>query len=412
MADIPQATVQAYEAAQRLQAQALAAAWTAWDQVRPAALSLTWDTVAPALAVAVARVQYDAAVVGSSYSADTLAQQGRWVAPDAFTDPTAWVGYSSSGASLEAALAGPVVAVKQQVAAGAPVRQAMAYGRDYLEQLVRTQVTDTVRSAASVDIAVRPGTGYVRMLNPPSCERCVVLAGRFYRWNAGFRRHPRCDCVHVASTAGGTAGARAEGLIDDPYDYFNGLSEADQDRIFGAGNARAIRDGADVYRVVNSKRGRTGMLTTEGTSRRGFASDLRGRRLTPDGIYRTAGTRDEALSLLERHGYVLPGGQVPGGSIRGADYEGFGALGRGGTRVGAREAVLDARRTGVRNPGSRYTATEAERRVIDSRARYEAVLQGRNPWSADGKGLTPDLAARAENDYRRWLSTGGQIFTT
>lgn len=412
MADIPQATVQAYEAAQRLQAQALAAAWTAWDQVRPAALSLTWDTVAPALAVAVARVQYDAAVVGSSYSADTLAQQGRWVAPDAFTDPTAWVGYSSSGASLEAALAGPVVAVKQQIAAGTPVRQAMAYGRDYLEQLVRTQVTDTVRSAASVDIAVRPGTGYVRMLNPPSCERCVVLAGRFYRWNAGFRRHPRCDCVHVASTAGGTAGARAEGLIDDPYDYFNGLSEADQDRIFGAGNARAIRDGADVYRVVNSKRGRTGMLTTEGTSRRGFASDLRGRRLTPDGIYRTAGTRDEALSLLERHGYVLPGGQVPGGSIRGADYEGFGALGRGGTRVGAREAVLDARRTGVRNPGSRYTATEAERRVIDSRARYEAVLQGRNPWSADGKGLTPDLAARAENDYRRWLSTGGQIFTT
>lgn len=412
MADIPQATVQAYEAAQRLQAQALAAAWSAWDQVRPAALSLTWDTVAPALAVAVARVQYDAAVVGSSYSADTLAQQGRWVAPDAFTDPTAWVGYSSSGASLEAALAGPVVAVKQQVAAGAPVRQAMAYGRDYLEQLVRTQVTDTVRSAASVDIAVRPGTGYVRMLNPPSCERCVVLAGRFYRWNAGFRRHPRCDCVHVASTAGGTAGARAEGLIDDPYDYFNGLSEADQDRIFGAGNARAIRDGADVYRVVNSKRGRTGMLTTEGTSRRGFASDLRGRRLTPDGIYRTAGSRDEALSLLERHGYVLPGGQVPGGSIRGADYEGFGALGRGGTRVGAREAVLDARRTGVRNPGSRYTATEAERRVIDSRARYEAVLQGRNPWSADGRGLTPDLAARAENDYRRWLSTGGQIFTT
>lgn len=412
MADIPQATVQAYEAAQRLQAQALAAAWSAWDQVRPAALSLTWDTVAPALAVAVARVQYDAAVVGSSYSADTLAQQGRWVAPDAFTDPTAWVGYSSSGASLEAALAGPVVAVKQQIAAGAPVRQAMAYGRDYLEQLVRTQVTDTVRSAASVDIAVRPGTGYVRMLNPPSCERCVVLAGRFYRWNAGFRRHPRCDCVHVASTAGGTAGARAEGLIDDPYDYFNGLSEADQDRIFGAGNARAIRDGADVYRVVNSKRGRTGMLTTEGTSRRGFASDLRGRRLTPDGIYRTAGTRDEALSLLERHGYVLPGGQVPGGSIRGADYEGFGALGRGGTRVGAREAVLDARRTGVRNPGSRYTATEAERRVIDSRARYEAVLQGRNPWSADGRGLTPDLAARAENDCRRWLSTGGQIFTT
>lgn len=411
MAQIPLAAVDAYQQTQRLQARALQTAWAAWAELRVGALSRSWQDVGPALAVAVAQVQLDAATLGATYSAATLAQQGRWVAPDVIVDPTAWVGYSSSGAELEAALAGPVVAVKQQIAAGSPVQTAMRYGRDYLEQMVRTQVTDAVRSSASVDITARPGAGYVRMLNPPSCPRCVVLAGKWFRWNAGFLRHPRCDCVHVASTAGSMKGARDEGLIDDPYEYFGGLSPAEQDRVFGRGSAQAIRDGADIYRVVNARRGRNGLFTTEGTGKRGFARQLRGRRLTPDGIYRTAGSREEALRLLQEHGYVLPGGQVPGGSILGADREGFGALGRGGTRVGAREAVLEARRTGVRDPGSRYTATEAERRVIDSRARYAAVLQGRNPWSSDGSGLTPDLAARAESEYRRWLSTGGQIFT-
>src|SRR5690606_23965723 len=33
---------------------------------------------------------------------------------------------------------------------------------------------------------------YVRMLTPPSCSRCTVLAGRWYRKNAGFARHPGC----------------------------------------------------------------------------------------------------------------------------------------------------------------------------------------------------------------------------
>jgi hypothetical protein len=78
--------------------------------------------------------------------------------------------------------------------------------------------------------------------------------------------------------------------------------------------------------------------------------------------------------------------------------------------VGAREAVEKARATGVRNPASRATMTDAERRLNDSRSRYEQALSGRNPYSRDGKGLTPMLSAQAETDYRRWLASGGQIF--
>lgn len=406
MAPLPDAAVRHYAAVQALQARALRAGWQAWEQIRPGDLTGTWRAALPALTVAIARLQLEAADAGATYSAATLADQGTWVAPQAIADPLAWVGYASSGAALESALYSPVPAAKRDIAAGRSVVEALAASRQYLGVVLRTQIADTARSAASVDIAMRPGTGYVRMLNPPSCDRCVVQAGRFFRWNAGFRRHPKCDCVHVIARERSQQAALDEGLVKDPDDYFRSLSSAEQDRVFGKSGAQAIRHGADISRTVNARRGASGLYTTEGTSRRGFASELRGRRLTPDGIYRTAGSRARARELLEEHGYVLPGGQLP----RGRDYEGFGALGRGGTRIGARAAVLRAQATGVRT-GSRYTMTEAERRLLDSRLRYEDVLRGHNPWRRDGGGLTPELAARAERDYRRWLTTGGQLHT-
>src|SRR5690606_31403613 len=97
---------------------------------------------------------------------------------------------------------------------------------------------------------------------------------------------------------------------------------------------------------------------------------------------------------LREMGYILPGGQVPGGSLRGV-VEGYGALGRGGTRIGARQAIEDARRTGYRT-GSRYTMTAAERRLFDAEARYMAVVQGRNPLGRTP--LTPSIAASVEAD--------------
>lgn len=181
------------------------------------------------------------------------------------------------------------------------------------DRLVVTQLQDAARGAASVATAATPAvTGYVRMLNPPSCSRCAVLAGRVYRWNSGFQRHPGCDCRHVP-----TREDVAGDLTTDPRGYFDSLTEAQQDRIFTKAGAQAIRDGADIGQVVNARRGmqtmqqygRNLLVSTEGTTRHGAAS--RGRtgrrtstRLMPESIYEIADDRDDAVRLLKRNGYL------------------------------------------------------------------------------------------------------------
>lgn len=407
-AAVPEAVTEQYKSIQTLQALAVQASRRAWARVHPGSLSNSWESVLTRdLVPIVAAVQLRAATAGADYGVWALAQQGEYVPPDAFVDPRGFAGVAADGRSLGGMLYSPVTDVKSLIAGGASVRQAMSSGQVSLDRLVRTAVSDAGRQAASVDIATRPQVGYVRMLNPPSCGACVILAGRFYRWNAGFLRHPKCDCIHAP--AKGSNALKSEGLVDDPYAYFGSLSEKEQNDIFGKSKAQAIRDGGDIFRVQNAYRGKDGLFTAEGTGKRGFARDLKSQRLTPEGIYKQANTREEAVALLEKHGYVLPQGQIPGGAIVG-QREGFGSLGRGGTRVGARSAVELARETGVRDPRVRATMTDAERRLNDSRSRYEQVLSGRNPYSRDGKGLTPMLSAQAETDYRRWLASGGQIF--
>lgn len=392
MAQIPAATLAHYRQMQRLQVVAVHAARRSWARVDGRNISGTWNTALADLAPLMQGIQVQAATSALTAGTLAMAEQGVWVAPTAFADPGAFAGHTTTGADLTSALYSPAPAVKQAIAAGASTTQALAAGRGYLEQLVRTIVADTGRAAGGVDVAVRPGTGYVRMLNPPSCSRCTVLAGRFYRWNAGFERHPGCDCVHVPSTVTDTAEAYANGLVDDPRAVFDQMSPAEQDKTFTRAGAQAIRDGADMSQVVNARRGMTKnrVFTTEGAGRRGYAGSLlkRGqRRMTPESIYaQAAGDREKALALLREHGYVLPGGVT----LKGAHYEGFGQMGRGGTRKVAAQAVLDARATGVRDPASRYTMTAAERHDYDIEQRYRAVLAGRSPFVSPGFGNTPD----------------------
>lgn len=436
MADgVPAAAVEHYRTIQVMQADAISRARLAWRRIQPNDISGSWEGLVEAnVSPSVSKAQVAAAVAGSEYSAKTLAQQGAYSAPVEFVDPTAFGGYAADGRQLDSLLAAPAYRTKSLIGEGVSVSAALQRGQMLLDLIVRSTVTDAARQAASVDIAARPGVSYVRMLNPPSCSRCSILAGRIYKWNKGFRRHPACDCVHVCTMVADQAEAFANGLIDDPYEYFKSLDEAAQDRVFGRGNARAVRDGADIYQTVNSARGLTksGVFTLEGTSKRGYANGVlkRGqKRMTPDTIYRLNPTREAALADLKAQGYILSQGQVPGGAIVGANREGFGALGRGGTRRAASNAVADARVTGVRDVNSRYTMTEAERRLYDSKRRYETALSGRDPFTSPGFGSTPDpygtgtntigagfrpatpaILAQTETDYRRWLRTNGEIF--
>lgn len=394
---IPDAAVAHYKAMQRLQALVVLAGADLWSEVSLADLSGSWAAHVPMLAPILAGVQVKAAAAGASYGAATLAEQGLYEAPQHFVDPQAFGGVASDGRTLEGLLYAPVPHVKTLIAGGLDPKQALVQGGKFLTTLTRTQVADAGRGAAGVDTATRNRVSYVRMLNPPSCSRCSILAGRVYRWNAGFQRHPKCDCVHVQTTS--VHAAKTEGLVHDPYEYFKSLSPEDQDKNYTKAGAQAIRDGGDIFQVVNSRRGMKpgGLVTAEGTSKRGnFGRN--GPRLTPEAIYGKGLSREATLAELERYGYILPGGQNPTGVIRG-QAEGFGQMGRGGTRVGAREAVLRARETGVRDPLSRATMTAAELRAFDAQSRWDSLRQGVNPFNPK-RPLTPEVSARIERDYR------------
>ena len=201
------------------------------------------------------------------------------------------------------------------------------------KQLVASLVQQVGRSAEGVAITTRPRVGWVRMLTPPSCSRCAILGGRFYRWSDGFQRHPGCDCIHLPTTQDD-----ASGFLTDPgalaeEGLVTGLSKAEM---------QAVRDGADMNQIVNSHRGGLTTVefaghrittTTEGTTRRGVfgGSDFAqsagstaenvGRRgavanytvrttnrarLSVGEIYDlAAGDRAQAVRLLGLYGYVL-----------------------------------------------------------------------------------------------------------
>ena len=374
-----------------------------WRNLDHDSIGPSWRFAVSSLTLAVSAIQQTVAISATEVGAAELAEQGVYRAPLAFADPSSFAGVAPDGRSLEGLLESPSYRARTLIGSGAPVDDALDKAGERLSTILRTVVADTARQAMSVDIATRRGVGYTRVVVGETCPDCVILAGRFYRWNAGFKRHPGCDCIHQLTTQ-----ALSSQAITDPYEHFNSLTEAEQNEFWGHADAQAIRDGADIYQVYNSRRGRSAdhMTTLANTSMRGLMPNEV--RLTPDGIYAQATSRAEALQLLEVNKYILPGGQTPGGVLRG-NVDGFaGYMGRGGTRIGATEAFREALRTGARD-GSLATMTAAERRLFNATANWQAVTEGRNPYSAT-KPLTPQIAADVERNYRRWLRTGGQVF--
>src|SRR5690606_27069215 len=173
------------------------------------------------------------------------------------------------------------------------------------QRLARTIVSDTGRAA---DLAAMAGDrrirGYVRVVELPACARCIILAGRFYSsFTEPFLRHPQCDCVMQPVYVGQD---RIE--PSDPYAIFNSLSRADQDRLFGTHGAQTVRDGGDIYRVVNARRG---MGSSPARRRTG---ERRTRRRGPtrpsvETLRRIARDDEHLANLLAVYGYIPLGAQ-------------------------------------------------------------------------------------------------------
>jgi len=397
-----------YRQQQTLTAVTIAAAVRLWSRLGPGDFDEAWRVLGPQLQALLMAAQIRAADDAARYVAAAALEQGLDPLAVGELVPAAFgSGYASDGRPLATLLYQPLVATRTSLGQGSSLADALSVGQQALSLIVGTQTADAGRAAESVAIASTPSVGgWVRMLNPPSCSRCVILAGKWFRWNQGFARHPRCDCRHIPASEN-----HAGDLTTDPYEYFQGLSRPRQDAAFGAANAQAIRDGADIYQVVNASRTSAGLTTLEGVrSRRGYAArELLGpipraavprvTRLTPQGIYDQASSREEALALLRRNGYITGKGQLPGGAIQGPirpGREGFGQMGRGGTRVAARDSVERARRTGVRDPNNRATMTAAERRAFDDttgRARMTTAQRAEFDRAVRA-GVDPGLASR------------------
>ncbi|WP_241826999.1 hypothetical protein [Streptomyces graminilatus] len=318
-----------------------------WGQISQRDISGSWAQLSPLLVAAVTEAQTEAARLADPYLDAVLAAEDADPAAAGRVVPSAFAGIASDGRPLLSLLYQPVIDWKVRMLAGQSPDDAFRGSLASALRITSTQVADAGRGATSVAMAGRRTIqGYVRVVQPPACGRCVILAGTEWGWNKGFQRHPRCDCIHLPTTLiarnqhrGGLRGdsfspttrpGSAERGFISPRAYFNGLSRAEQDRVFTQAGAQAIREGADMAQVVNARRGMSTMTaygrrvqaTTEGTTRRGaFYRQERARavaagqttaanfrlltpRLMPEEIYRLAQSRDEALAMLRRFGYL------------------------------------------------------------------------------------------------------------
>ena len=291
-----------------------------WAGIDPADISGSWTTaVGPAMVRTLTAAQQLAAVSAPAYVRAALDAQDTAYAPQATINPTAFSGAAADGRPLSGLLYLPVIDTKTAIASGMSVADALARGGRMLSRLVATETAQAGRDALAAQMSATPTVeDYVRMVAGSACSRCIILAGKKYKKNAGFLRHPKCQCTGIPC-AENVAGD----LLTDPHAFFDSLSPAEQEARFGAAGADAIRRGADIFQVVNSQRGiytadvfgRRLELTKEGVTKRGLAGQRliadrkpgapTGFRLSVGEIYRAAGDDDGLLtSLLYKYGFV------------------------------------------------------------------------------------------------------------
>jgi hypothetical protein len=303
----PDAAVDHYEAQTESTGLVLLAARRYWDLFITASADFdaAWSELGPALELIVSAGQQAVVDQASTYVPAVLSELNIAADLEARVVLDQLIGIASDGRELGSLLYEPIIGTRGALGAGMPMQDAIDLGRKQLDTIVHTQVQDAGRAAESLETVARPRVGgYVRMLTPPSCARCAILAGKFYRWNTGFDRHPRCDCVHIPASenvAGDLRTDAAQMARDGQIGWRRpdgsirpGLSEADRKAI--------VEGGADPAKVVNAHRG----MYTEAGRKLTTEATRNGRkiRLRPEEIYKQANGRADALRLLRRFGYV------------------------------------------------------------------------------------------------------------
>jgi len=317
--ETPEALKTAHRRQQLLKASshtATAEAKRLWRQLETGNIRSSWAAQIPRLTTVVVGAQLLAGQTADQYIATVLEQQDVDNDQQGQIEPAGLVGVASDGRPLDTLLYQPAVTAVTAISEGAALESALAQGLAALLTIVATQVEDAFRVAGTIAGTTHGVQLYTRALSPPSCPRCVVLLGHVSSWRTAFRRHPRCDCIQVP-----LGSPQDTDVVTNPMDYFNSLSRAEQDRTFTVDGAKAIRDGADIRRVVNVRRRAAGLSVASsipGVRRALQRVDIggglnvpvtytgSGRRiqLMPEAIYEIARDREHALQLLAANGYI------------------------------------------------------------------------------------------------------------
>jgi len=325
-------------------AAAAVAAAAAWRMINGKNLDMSWPHVLARLLPLVAAAQRKAAAAAPAYIRDLLAVQGTQPQGTVRLSAGAFAGVTGDGRPLGSLLYTPVARSKHLIGSGVRISAALAQEELHLVMLVRTQVADAGRMAVQAQMAAEPAIrGYVRQVHLPACARCIILAGRFYRYSSGFLRHPDCDCTMIPAVGQNWVHSQ------DPAELMAAMREHHMGKLrrsLTEGDLRALDHGADLNQVVNAHRGMTTAagprrqlrVTTEGTTRRGLAGQrliaehgtrvlsthqrltshgvttvhvrgARSSRLTPAQIFEEAAIyhwdRAEIVRQLTRFGYLI-----------------------------------------------------------------------------------------------------------
>lgn len=285
--------------------QAAAFAVQQWGQVDPDNISRSWLSLLAEVVAVLTGAQAAAAGSADQYVADAAELEGVTDEALAAVVAAAFAGRSADGRDLAEALYYPAIVALQGIAGGDAVDRALAAGEASLEAIVRTEVADAGRNADQVALTAQKGlAGYIRVIVGATCRNCTILAGKWYGWNEGFLRHPRCDCIHLPASQ-----ARSAGLVANPQEIYDNLTVKERTEAgWSHADQEAIAAGADLNQVTNARRAvyRAGgreltRINRQRTSRRGRRSE----RLTPNQIFAQAkDDRDEAINLLQANGYL------------------------------------------------------------------------------------------------------------
>ncbi|NKE61752.1 hypothetical protein FXN61_35335 [Lentzea sp. PSKA42] len=312
-----------YRAQQRIVRVAVDQAQAAWKLLNASDAFGSWtQLVRPRVVQDLEHAQESAAALAPLYIAATLATARAVSSPVAAVVAAAFAGFAANGLPLALLLDFAFRLYQKAVAAGMPPSEARAIGLARLLTYVSTETADAGRLAHAAAALAEPEiAGYERIIVLPACGRCILLAGRLYRYSTAFLRHPRCDCQMKPVT---WEQWREDRPGNHPRALFEAMTPAQQNDAFGAGDADAIRAGADISRVVNARRRNAVYVaggheyTREATTVRGVGRQLgdlgkqpgrryssaRTPRPTAAQLVNTARDRDELITQLRRFGYL------------------------------------------------------------------------------------------------------------